>query len=325
MTNIATRLTKALGIAHPILSAPMAVAGGGALAAAVTRAGGLGLIGGGYGDSEWLKEQFQAAGNEAVGCGFITWALAQKPHLLNEALAHRPRAIMLSFGDPRPFASAIGEAGAVLICQCQGMAHVRDAVQAGAGIIVAQGMEAGGHGAARGTMGFVPEVADWLRQNSPDTMLVAAGGIADGRGLAAALMLGADGVLMGTRFWAAKEALVHAAHHAAILATGGDGTIRSRAPDVARRLAWPEGFTIRVRENAFTARWQGREDELAAKIETEAPLYAARFAAGDAEHSAVVFGEAAGLITEILTADEIIRHVIDQAAHCMEESGKLLS
>ena len=120
---------------------------------------------------------------------------------------------MLSFGDPRPFVDEIRAAGAALICQCQNIDHVRDAIDVQADVIVAQGTEAGGHGAGRGTISFVPEVADLLRQQGALSRLVAAGGIADGRGLAAALMLGADGGLLGTRFWAASEALVHPRHH----------------------------------------------------------------------------------------------------------------
>jgi nitronate monooxygenase len=116
---LATALTKRLGIEHPIISAPMAFAAGGRLAAAVSSAGGLGLIGGGYGDADWLAQQFRATGNVSVGCGFITWSLAKKPALLDQALAHRPRAIFLSFGDPQPFADRIRSAGSVLMCQVQ--------------------------------------------------------------------------------------------------------------------------------------------------------------------------------------------------------------
>jgi NAD(P)H-dependent flavin oxidoreductase YrpB (nitropropane dioxygenase family) len=125
-------------------------------------------------------------------------------------LAHVLAAVMLSFGDPHPFAPAIKAAGRLLICQVQDMRHARAALDEGADIVVAQGTEAGGHGARRATMTLVPEVADLLAQRSPETLLVAAGGIADGRGLAAALMLGADGVLVGSRLWASPEALVHA-------------------------------------------------------------------------------------------------------------------
>ena len=143
---LSNRLTEALGIRHPIVSAPMAFVAGGALAAAVTRGGGLGLIGGGYGNAQWLDEQFIAASDERVGIGFITWSLARRPELLKDALRRKPVAVMLSFGDPREFAAEIRASGAVLICQCQNLRHVRDAIEAKADIVVAQGSEAGAHG-----------------------------------------------------------------------------------------------------------------------------------------------------------------------------------
>jgi nitronate monooxygenase len=257
--RISTRLTERFGLKHPIMSAPMAYASGGALAGAVTSAGGLGLIGGGYGDASWLEREFTQSGNQRVGCGFITWSLSRNPNLLDSVLAREPLAVMLSFGDLTTFGPQIRQAGAALICQCQTLAHVREALEVGADIIVAQGAEAGGHGQTRTTMTFTPEVADYLTRNSRDTLLVAAGGIADGRGLAAALALGADGVLMGTRFWATKEALVHPRHHAAALAASGDTTIRQRATDIARpRLA---GSLYRPRApERFRARMGGSGD-----------------------------------------------------------------
>lgn len=313
MPPIATRLTRRLAIATPVLSAPMAFAGGGALAAAVSRAGGLGLIGGGYGDSTWLDAQFAAAGDVPVGVGFITWSLKKSPSLLTDVLKYRPRAVMLSFGDPRPFVDEIRAAGALVICQCQNIEHVWDAIDAGADIIVAQGSEAGGHGAARGTLSFVPEAADLIAAQKPETLLLAAGGIADGRGLAAALMLGADGALVGTRFWAASEALVHPGHHAAILETDGDGTLRTSVVDIARQIPWPRGFSARVRRNAFTQRWHGREEELSANVATESPRYRQAFAEGDAENTGVWFGEAAGLIGAIEPAGVILDRMVSEA------------
>ena len=203
-----TRLTERFGIEHPILSAPMGFAAGGALAAAVSRAGGLGLIGGGYGDQDWLDAQFAAAGNQQVGCGFITWSLAGQPHLLTRALERQPRALMLSFGDPLPFAEEVRAAGSALICQMQTLAHARRAIEAGADVLVAQGAEAGRHGAVRGTLTLVPEVRDLCARCGTDALVLAAGGIVNGRGLAAALMLGADGVLVGTCLYAAEKSLV---------------------------------------------------------------------------------------------------------------------
>jgi nitronate monooxygenase len=200
-----TRLTQLLGIEHPILLAPMGSVSGGALAAAVSAAGGLGLIGLGYGDPEWLEREFVAAGPARIGCGFITWSLARRPELLARTLAYRPAAVMLSFGDPAPFAGSIKEAGAALICQVQTVAQALEALTAGADAIVAQGAEAGGHGATRATLPLVPAVVDALRARGSDVPVVAAGGIADGRGLAAALALGADGRLLARASWRAAS------------------------------------------------------------------------------------------------------------------------
>ncbi|MEI7536330.1 MAG: nitronate monooxygenase [Comamonadaceae bacterium] len=314
MTALTTRLTRSLHLRHPIISAPMAFAGGGVLAAAVSQAGGLGLIGGGYGDPAWLSEQFTAAAGQRVGVGFISWSLRKSPSVLTDSLKHRPAAVMLSFGDPRPFIDDIRSVGAALICQCQNMDHVMDAVDAGADIIVAQGSEAGGHGALRGTLSFVPEVSDFLSRQSPETLLLAAGGIADGRGLAAALMLGADGVLLGTRLWASREALVKPGHHQAIVEANGDGTLRTQVADIARQIPWPRGFTARIARNAFTDRWHGHEDTLEKNIAVEGPKYRQAFAEGDPEHTGVWFGEAAGLIDEIASAADIVEKMASDAA-----------
>jgi nitronate monooxygenase len=186
-----TPLTRLFGIEYPIISAPMGAVAGGELAAAVSRAGGLGLIGGGYGDATWLARQFDLAGSVTVGCGFITWSLARQPRLLDLALERDPVAVMLSFGDPEPFAAKITSAGVPLICQVQNLAWAERALHVGADVLVAQGREAGGHGhGVRSTMTLVPEVVDLVAAHGRATPVLAAGGIADGRGLAAALMLG---------------------------------------------------------------------------------------------------------------------------------------
>ncbi len=315
MAALANRLTDALGIRHPIISAPMAYAAGGALAAAVSRAGGLGLIGGGYGDAEWIDEQFDAARGERVGIGFITWSAARKPSVVAGSLQRRPAAVMLSFGDPTMFAAEIHAAGAVLICQCQNLAHVRAALDAEADIVVAQGTEAGGHGADRGTFTLVPEVADMLARTSPNTLLVAAGGVADGRGLAAALALGADGVLIGTRLCASQESLVKPRHKRAIVESDGDATLRTHLPDVVRALPWPQEFTARIQRNAFVDRWHGQESALEQQAAVEGPRYLQAFADGDPENTAVWFGEAAGLIDTIEPAATIIERMVTDAAN----------
>jgi nitronate monooxygenase len=321
-----TRLTELLDIEHPIISAPMAFAAGGRLAAAVTSAGGLGLIGGGYGDADWLQREFAEARNARVGCGFITWSLAMRPQLLDTVLAHAPAAVMLSFGSPAPFARRIKDAGTRLICQIQCMEHAREAVAAGADIVVAQGAEAGGHGHTRATLTLVPEVADHLAGAAPATVLLAAGGIADGRGLAAALMLGADGVLIGSRFWASSEALVHPAFQQRAAGADGDSTIRTTVVDVARKLAWPRPFTARVMKNRFVDDWHGREAELAvpAMVERETQRYLSAMQAGDADNTGVWVGEAAGLIDEVRPAGDLLRDIVQDAERLLRERASKL-
>ena len=150
------RLTQMLDIQHPVILAPMDLVSGGRLAASVSHAGGLGLLGGGYGRRDWIDREWDRAGNARIGCGFITWSLAQHPEALDHALAHQPAAIMLSFGDPRPFSSAIHRAGARLICQVQTVEQAREALEAGADVIVAQGTEAGGHGMSQPLFTLLP-------------------------------------------------------------------------------------------------------------------------------------------------------------------------
>jgi nitronate monooxygenase len=318
-----TRLTETLGIEHPIISAPMGFAAGGNLAAAVTGAGGLGLIGGGYGDPEWLEREFSVARNVRVGCGFITWSLAKHPELLDLALAHSPAAVMLSFGSPARFAPRIKAANAKLICQVQNMEHARAAVGVGADIIVAQGAEAGGHGLARATFTLVPEIADYLSKAAAATILVAAGGIADGRGLAAALMLGADGALMGSRLWASAEALVNPVFQRIAISADGDSTIRTTVVDIARKLEWPKPFTARVIKTRFVEDWHGREADLTKPevVDREMHRYATAMQKGDPDNTAVWVGEATGLIRDVRPAGDLIREIVRDAERLLGDKA----
>src|SRR5215469_9179912 len=257
MPIIKTALTELLGIEHPILLAPMGSAAGGRLAAAVTHAGGLGLIGSGYASTAAIKAELAEAGNAWVGIGFILWALERNPAALQVALDSRPAAVMLSFGDPIPFTGHIKEAGCKIICQVQTLAQARQAAKAGADVIIAQGRDAGGHsGTTRGTIGLVPAVVDAVRP----IPVVAAGGIADGRGLAAALSLGASGISMGTRFTTTRESLWDQAMKERAVASGGDQTAQTRVFDIVRGAAWPAHFPGRALRNEFFDQWHGREE-----------------------------------------------------------------
>ncbi|MBV8509263.1 MAG: nitronate monooxygenase [Xanthobacteraceae bacterium] len=317
---IQNRLTQTLGIELPVLLAPMDLVSGGRLAAAVTQAGGLGLLGGGYGDGDWLDREWQRAGNARIGCGFITWSLAKRPQVLERALAHRPAAIMLSFGDPRPFASAIRDAGARLICQVQTVSQAGDAIEAGADVIVAQGTEAGGHGMSEPLFALLPQVVDAY----PDALVVAAGGIADGRGMAAALMLGAQGVLMGTRFYASQEAEGHEEAKRRIVEAEGGQTVRSIVFDLSRRIRWPVPYTGRLLRNRHAETWLGRESELEARIEEVGSEYAAARERGDFDVAGVIAGEACALIHDIPPAGELVERIGAEAERLIRSQAAAL-
>ncbi len=314
--TLQTKLTELLGIRHPILPAPISGFAGGAFAGAVSAAGGFGLIGGGLAEqpAEWFEREFAAAGNQRVGCGFITWALARRPEVLDLALGYSPPAIMLSFGDPAPFIPRIKARGALAICQVHSLGQACAVLAEGADIIVAQGTEAGGHGANhRATLPFVPAVADMVAASGRDVPVVAAGGIADGRGLAAALMLGADGVLMGSRFFASEEMLAPAPAKARVVASGGDDTIRTVVFDLARAWNFPPDINGRALRNQFTDAWHGREAELLSAKDHEFARYFAASAAGDYDIAHVFTGEAIDLIHAVEPAGAIVERIVREA------------
>ncbi|ETZ53837.1 MULTISPECIES: NAD(P)H-dependent flavin oxidoreductase [Mycobacterium avium complex (MAC)] len=321
-TGLPTRLTDLFGIEQPILLAPMALVSGGRLAAAVTRAGGLGLIGGGYPDAEWLQRQIDRAEGARVGYGFITRSLARNPGVLDLALDRGPAAVMLSFGELAPFADRIHAAGVPLIAQVQNLDQARRALDAGAEVIVAQGGEAGGHGmSVRSTFTLVPEVVDVVADRSPATLVAAAGGVGDGRGLAAALALGADGAVVGTRFWATPEALVSPKAQQRAVAAGGDDTVRTRVYDVVRRLDWPAGYTVRALNNAFLGTWHGNEAELSARLPEAIDAYETAVAAEDFDTAAILVGEGVGRIREIRPVAEIVAEMVGDAKRILNRDA----
>ena len=318
---ITTRFTERFGVRHPIVCAPMALVTGGRLAAAVSRAGGLGIVGGGYagtlGGEPDLAGELEQVRGETFGVGFITWALERAPDRLDEALAYSPGSVFLSFGDPRAFAPSIHRSGAKLICQVQSLRHVDEAIAAGAAAIVAQGTEAGGHGGRRSTLPLVAEVADHLARRSPDTVLLAAGGIADGRGLAAALMLGADGVVLGTRFWASAEALTARDATDRAIATSGDETVRTTAIDRLRGVPWPAEFSFRTLTNRLTETWAHREAEAAEQFGSLTAAYAEARAKQDLDVVLTVAGECVGLVHDRPPAAVIVASMVADASACL--------
>lgn len=315
-----TALTRLLGIQHPILLAPMGGVSGGALARAVTEAGGLGLIGVGYDGIEHIEEAFREAGPARVGIGFINWHLAQSPERLTFALSRGPALIQLSFGDAAPFVKPIKAAGVKLAIQIQTREDAQRAVELGADIVIAQGGEAGGHGASRGLFPLLPAVVDAVAP----VPVVAAGGITDGRGLIGALALGASGVLVGTRFAAARESRASAAAKAKLVEATGDATVRTRVFDIVRGIDWPAPYTGRALENRFTRAWHGREEALVQALAEEAPRYAAASQRGDLDTALVWAGEGVDMISDVPPAGELVARIIREALDAQARVGSYL-
>ena len=306
-----TAFTELLGLRHPIALAPMGGSAGGALAAAVCNAGGLGLLGSGNGNRNWLARELPivTGGTRGPwGVGFQSWAVTRAT--VERALEARPSAVMLSFGDPRPLAEPIRAAGSVLIIQVTSLDEARQAVDVGADVVVAQGTEAGGHGARHGwsTLAFVPVVVDLA---SPVPVL-AAGGIADGRGVAAALALGAAGALIGTRFLATAEALADPAAKKAIAEGCGEDTERSAVLDIARGSSWPREYIARTMPHPFLDEWRDREDELAASLKARSD-YERGVASGALPPLPIWASQAIDLITDLPPAAEVVGSVAAQA------------
>jgi len=329
---INNRFVRRFSLSKPVALAPMALATGGELAAACARAGALALVGGGYGDLEWTQREYigavnllgdDAAGLARLGCGFISWKLAEDRSALDWLLdqSHRPAAVMLSFGDPSRFGRILSDHGIPIICQIQTIAQLPAALEAGASVIVAQGCEAGGHGMnafeGRSTFTLVPEMADWLASHAPETILLAAGGIADGRGLAASMMLGADGALIGSRLWATRESMAAASAKHASLAASGDDTARSAIFDILRSKNWPPQFDFRAIRNRLHKKWEPRIDELRSSPEAAIENYLEGVRAEDYDRAHITVGEAIGLINEILPAEQVIETINRAAARLL--------
>jgi len=317
---LSTEFTKLLGVRHPIALAPMGGSAGGALASAVSRGGGLGMLGGGTGDRQWLDRELPIVASQTSqpwGVGFLTWAIDVS--VVQRAVEYAPKAVMLSFGDPSPFVEVVRQAGATLIIQVTDLDEARRAVDLGADVIVAQGTESGGHGARHGrsTLPFVPVVVD-LAAPVP---VLAAGGIADGRGLAAALALGAAGAVIGTRFQATAEALVHPSITTAIVEGRGEDTERNRVLDIARGSSWPARYTARTLGHPYLDQWRNRETELAANAQAQ-QNYQNDVARGEVPPLPVWAGEAVDLITDLPPAADLVATLATQAEDALTRAGR---
>lgn len=321
---IRTRVCDVLGIEHPIFNAPMSGTATGQLAAAVSIAGGFGMIGGtSDGGADWLREQIhlvRSLTDRPFGVGFIS-SFPGTDQLVEVALSERVAAINHSFADPAPYVSAAHEAGVKVFAQVQTLSQAVSAAEAGVDLIVAQGGEAGGHGGTVGLFAILPAIVDAVR----DVPVVAAGGIADGRGLAAALMLGADGVWMGTRFAASREWGGHAWEQEAILRATADDTVRTTVYDRIYGSPFPSGIADRMLRNEFIENWRGREDEAQRQIVQLRDELDEASRAGDVRRAGISAGVSSGLITSLKPAGDIIRDVGAEAERLLRvHPGNLL-
>ncbi|TYP87985.1 NAD(P)H-dependent flavin oxidoreductase [Blastococcus xanthinilyticus] len=318
---ISTPLTSHFGLTTPVIGAPMAGVGGGELAAAVSAAGGLGMIGvGSAATAEFVEQECALPRGRGLrfGVGLMAWALPDRPDLLAATIAARPDLVSVSFGDPAPYVGPLRDAGIAVAGQVNTIDDGHRAQAAGVDLLVAQGSEAGGHTGHRATLPLLQEVLALA-----DRPVVAAGGIATGRGMAAALAAGAAGVWIGTALLACPEALNSPAARARVRAAAGEQTVLTRAFDVAQGLAWPERWPGRALVNDFSRTWHGREAELRADPEACARVAEAR-RTDDLEQQPLYAGEAVGLVTVERSATEVVREMTAEAEGALRAVATLL-
>lgn len=327
---ITTRVTEMLGLTHPIMSAPMALHSGGTLAAAVSKAGALGSFGGLHPqrNTDWLFNEIahiRTATDQPFAVGFISDFIPVFPKFFDAALDAKPPIVALSFGNPEPWLSKAKATGAKVMCQVQTMQLARDAVAAGADILVAQGNEAGGH---TGRMNLLPFLSHML-DTFPDVPVMAAGGIASGRTLAAALGAGADGAWVGTAFLATPEAVeVSDEHKRRVVDSDGEDTVYTEVFDIVEEevfgIKWPEGIASRAYRNRFVTEWHHREHELRSRLAEVAPAYAQALQRRDPQATAVLMGQSAAFVSAVRPASEVVRAMCEDAERVLREQSARL-
>lgn len=309
-----TRFSDLLGLDYPVMSAPMSNHSGGQLAAAVSLAGGLGSFGGTNDlGPDWLREQIahvRSRTDRPFGVGFITQLIEFNTTNIEIALEERVPAFIFSFADPDPWVARAKETGAITVCQVQSLDLARQAVDAGADVLLAQGNEAGGH---TGEVNLLPLLVD-LVGRYPDVPVLAAGGITTGRALAGVLGAGGEGASLGTAMLATPEAVeVPETFKQRVVFSDGQDTTFTRLYDLLGTRPWPEGIAGRVYRNRLVREWDGRDGEILAHREELASDVAAARASGDVEASAVYMGQGAGHVNAIRPAAEVIREICEGA------------
>jgi nitronate monooxygenase len=307
-----TYLTTSWRLRYPIIGAPMAGIGRGRLARAVSEAGGLGMIGIGSTESVELiaREAAIARGTDQgrFGIGLMAWAIESRPELLDTAIEASPFLIAISFGSPAPYVERLRQHGILLATQVHSHAEAVRVAQAGVDLIVTQGVEAGGHHSRQvSTLPLLQSVLD-----SVQVPILAAGGIASPRGVAAALAAGAEGVWVGTCLLASPECENTELARSRLVQAQDTDTILTRAFDVAQGLAWPPHYPGRALRNRFTDQWDHQVDALTQDRGARQQL-AEAIVNANYNLAPIYAGEAVGMVMRVLPAGEIIQQLGDGA------------
>jgi NAD(P)H-dependent flavin oxidoreductase YrpB (nitropropane dioxygenase family) len=331
---IKTRLTERLRIQHPVVLGGMASGTNVDLVVAVSEAGGLGILGVTSFSPEQIRDaaaEIRSRTKRPFGLNLLIAFTSEAQ--LEACLAARVPVLSTAWGDPQRHAARAREVGVPWMHMVQRASDAGEAARLGAAAVVAQGHEGGGHVGLVSTMPLVPAAADAIAREVPEPAqrpaLVAAGGIADGRGLVAALSLGADGVLLGTRFLATPEAPFSPAAKEAICAASEADTVCSTIPDLVSNPRWTQiGALARALKTRAVLEWQGREAELRTLSDDERKALAARWATarteGRIEETSVLAGEDSGLIHDVLPAEEVVNRTVAEAAALLGRMGGFL-
>jgi NAD(P)H-dependent flavin oxidoreductase YrpB (nitropropane dioxygenase family) len=315
---IHTRICDLLGIDHPIVLGGMGTATTAPLVAAVSNAGGFGTLGTSAFDAATLDAEIGSIRERTEKPYGINHLLFQiKEDMFAVTLRAKPAVVAFAWArkdqNLRDYFQRAHDSGAKVMHMAGEVPEALRAADAGADVLVAQGTEAGGHVSWMASLPLLPMM---VKAVAPLPVLCA-GGIADGRGLAAALALGAEGVLLGTRFMATPEAPIHAKFKRAIVESDGHDTVLTEIPDLATQRIWP-GAMSRAKRNKFIERWAGREWALRQDAGEVGKQAAAARASGDVDNASISYGQDAGLIDSIKSVKEIVQDIVAEAEEIMK-------
>jgi nitronate monooxygenase len=308
-------LTEKFGLSVPVVGAPMANVSGGRLTAAISAAGGLGMLGAGSAVSaDWICTEgaIAADSGKPYGVGLMAWSVKDHPEHLEAVLELRPALVSLSFGDYAPYVGMLQEEGIIVAMQAGTVADAREAIDVGVDAIVARGAEAGGHGRnAVATLPLLQAILDLT-----EIPVLAAGGISGPRGLAAVLAAGAAGGWIGTAFLTCVEAMTPEPVRQRVIEADETDTVYGTVFDAASRAGWPDEFGGRALRNAYFDAWEGREDELKSDDPGHAE-YVAGVRAADPTRTSIYAGQGVGALTTQPTAAEVLDDFATYRTHLM--------